>query len=71
MNPVQAIQTAINNYAGQLATISANPLPTYSVQGVNMTFTEYQKFLAEQIKALQEVLVMLSGPYQLITQGVS
>lgn len=71
MTPVQAIQTAITNYATQLATISANPQPSYSVQGVSMTLTEYQKFLAEQIKALQEVLVMLSGPYQLVTQGIS
>ena len=72
MSPTAAqnIQTAINNYAATLAAISASPQPSYSVQGISMTFTEYQSFIVDKMGELNELLVVLSGPYQLVSVGI-
>ena len=65
------INTAIQQVSSLIAQITANPQPNYSVQGVSVSWSEYLAQLVEQQTKLQEVFIFLSGPYELVTQGVS
>lgn len=65
------IQTAIQQVSSLIVQVTANPQPNYSVQGVSVPWAEYLSNLIEQQTKLQEVYIFLSGPYELITQGVS
>ena len=55
------LQTAKENYATILASISASPKPTYSIDGRSYSWVEYQKFLMEQMKAIDAQLSSESG----------
>lgn len=70
MAAIDDVQTSINNVASLLAQITANPQPTYSVQGVSISWTEYKSSLTKDLNELTELLVILSGPYQLTTVAV-
>jgi hypothetical protein len=48
------LQTAYDNYATILAEISESPKPTYSLDGQSFSWTEYQRFLLEQMKAIRD-----------------
>lgn len=47
------LATAYANYATILAEISENPKPTYSIDGQSVSWTEYQRFLLEQMAAIR------------------
>lgn len=55
------LTTARNNYIAQLKDISVNPKPTYTVDGQTFKWTEYQKFLTEQIKTLEGLIASEDG----------
>lgn len=65
------VNTAIVNVTALIASITANPQPTYSLDGQSVSWSEYLATLTAQLEKLQEAAVVLSGPYQLISQGVS
>ena len=65
------INTAIQQVSSLIAQITVNPQPTYSVQGVSISWADYLSQLVAQQEKLQEVFIFLSGPYELVTQGVS
>lgn len=71
MSALTDLQTAYNNVASQLASITANPAPSYSVQGVSISAAEYIAMLTERLDKIQEQIVIQGGPYQLISQGIS
>lgn len=66
-----SINTAIQQVSSLIQQITANPQPSYSVQGVSISWADYLSQLVEQQTKLQEVFIFLSGPYELVTQGVS
>ena len=61
--------SALDNYARLLAEISANRKPSYSIDGQSVSWTEYQRFLVDQIKALQELEQTSAGPFEVRTYG--
>lgn len=65
------INTAILNVSSLIQQITANPQPSYSVQGVSVSWADYLSMLVEQQAKLQEIYIYLSGPYSLVTQAVS
>lgn len=65
------INTAIQQVSSLIAQVTANPQPSYSVQGVSVSWADYLSSLVEQQTKLQEIYIFLSGPYEIITQGVS
>lgn len=71
MATVDDVQTTINQLSAMLVEITASPQPSYSVQGVSVSWSEYKDSLIKNIADLQEVLIFLSGPYQMVTVGVS
>lgn len=65
------IQTSIQQVSALIVQITANPQPSYSVQGVSVSWSEYLAQLTEQLNKFMELQVILSGPYQLVTQAVT
>lgn len=65
------IETAIINVSNLIQQITANPQPSYSVQGVSISWADYLASLVDQEAKLQEIYIFLSGPYELVTRGVS
>lgn len=45
-----------DNYIAALEDISANPKPTYSIDGESWSWTEYQVFLIEKIAELKGLI---------------
>lgn len=56
MAVIDSLRTARTNYAAQLEALSASPKPTYNVDGQSFSWTEYQKFLLESIRQLDEAI---------------
>jgi len=63
--------TTYNNVAARLAEITASPKPSYTENGRTFNWTEYQRFLVDQMTTLKELLVSAEGPYELESRGVT
>lgn len=68
---LDSVNAAILNVTALIAQITANPQPSYSVQGVSVSWSDYLSVLTAQLEKLQEASIYLSGPYELTTQAVS
>lgn len=66
--PQENIDTAISNLCLVIATVSANPKPTYSVDGQTVSWESYFAMLNTQLKNLMEIRQNLNTPFQLITK---
>lgn len=66
----QNIDTAIANYAEQLADISANPKVSYKVGDQMVSWTEYQTFLIKAMADLQAAKQAAGGPFIVRARGV-
>ena len=65
----QNLQTALDNVAAQLATMTANPKPSYSADGQSVSWGEhFNNLLAAQDKLLAQ-LQASEGPWEVITIG--
>lgn len=60
----ERLTAARNNYALILANISANPKPTYNVNGQMFSWNEYQSFLLKAIKELETLLLHSDDPVE-------
>lgn len=54
MTYIDSLTTARDNFASKLAEISANPKASYSIDGQSVSRVEYYRFLADQVKSLNE-----------------
>lgn len=64
------IRTAINNIAQQLADLTANPRPDYTIDGKTISYNAYLQMLMDKLEALKRAEQILSGPYQVFSRGV-
>lgn len=64
------LTTAANNIAATLASISASPKPTYSVDGQTVSWSEYFQMLTMQISVLRRQAQEADGPFEVRTIGV-
>lgn len=67
---LENLKTARDNFASELATESASPKPSYSIDGQSVSWVEYYRFLREQITAL-DMAIAKGEPYQIDVQGWS
>ena len=63
------LATAKANFAQQLADISANPKPSYSVDGRSYQWGEYLKFLTDSMNAIDISIQSEEGPDEVVIQG--
>jgi hypothetical protein len=59
------LTTSRDNLAIRLAEISANPKPTYSVNGQSFSHVEFQRYLLDAIKEIDDLLVSRESPYEI------
>jgi hypothetical protein len=65
------LATAKAGFARQLAEISANPKPSYTVDGRTYNWNEYLRFLMESMKSLDEAIQSEEGPIEVVIQGMT
>ena len=68
---LENLTTARDNYASQLASISAKPKPNYSLDGQSVSWAEYQAFLMDKIEKLNELIQQEGGPFELQTRALT
>ncbi len=64
------LQTALQQVDTLIVQMTANPKPTYSVDGVSYSWESYFAMLCTQREKLEVLIVDAGGPYELITRGV-
>lgn len=65
----QNLTTALDNLAAILVEITADPKPSYEIDGQKVLWTEYQKMILEQMETLQALETTSSGPFEVRTYG--
>lgn len=65
------LQTAINNLASALATESANPKPSYSINGESVDWNGYRAAMLKQIRDMSDLVDDLNGPFDVVVSGMT
>lgn len=63
------LQTALDNVAAQLADVTANPKPTYSVAGRSVSWGEHFNNLQKAYADLKNLLIQEQGPFMVRVRG--
>ena len=53
-----------------MAEITANPKPSYSIDGQSISWAEYHRLLVDLIKSTGELIQLEGSPFEYSTQGV-
>lgn len=69
-NYIENLTTARDNFAAKLAEASANPKPTYNIDGQSVSWTEYYKFLSDQVESLNQKISQ-GEPFEEVSYGIS
>lgn len=64
------LATARTNFITKLAAISADPKPSYNVNGQQFAWTEFYTFLTQQIAQIDNLIAAEDGPYEVQVEGV-
>ena len=68
---LENLTSARANIAKQLADLTANPKPTYSLDGVNVSWTDLFNSLMGQYAEIEKALQRAGGPFEKVTQAIS
>lgn len=71
MAAVDNVNASILNITALIQSITANPQPSYSLDGQSVSWSEYLSSLIERLESLQEASIYMSGPYQLVSRAVT
>jgi len=67
MAALDDLTAARDSLAAKIASVMANPRPSYSVDGRSFSWTEYRASLLRELKDLQAAINMMD-PYTIATQ---
>lgn len=67
---LENLLTIRSNLLAALADISANPKPTYSINGQSVSHNEHRRSLLEEVKSINALIVQADGPYEEIHEGI-
>jgi len=70
MAAIDDLRSAKDNMAANLLAITANPKPSYSIDGQSVSWSEYHKMLLEGITSIS-LLIEQNDPQQSTTYGAS
>ncbi len=65
------LETTLNNLCAALAAESANPQPSYSINGQQVDWNGYRAAVMQQIKSLNEMIEDLNGPFEVTISGMT
>ena len=71
MAVIDSLTTAKAQIAANLAAITLNPKPTYSVDGQSVSWSEYHAMLAEQMARINDLIQVEGGPFENRSQATS
>lgn len=71
MAVVDSLTTAYANVAANLAAITANPKPTYNIDGKSFNWQELFDSYTNQLKALKRAIQDEQAPFQISSRGVT
>lgn len=63
------LETALENIDSQLATMTASPKPTYSLDGKSVSWGEHFNNLLSAREKLVEAIIQAEGPTEIHVQG--
>ncbi len=63
------LQTTLSNLIRVRAEASANPKPTYNINGQQVDWVGYYQFLSSEITRVQSQIADNEGPFEVVTQG--
>lgn len=64
------LATIQSNILATLATESANPKPSYNINGQSVDWNGYRAALMQQLKDLQAMRPMVDGPWEVAIEGM-
>jgi hypothetical protein len=65
------VQIAIENISAKIAELSANPKPSYQIDGQRVEHTEFFRMLCQQLEELRRIQMKLQGPIIKSSRGIS
>lgn len=68
---LENLTTAHTNLVTALVTATANPKPSYSIDGQSVDHTSYISSLIQQIRDLDEAIAREAGPEEHQSQGLT
>jgi len=60
----QNLQTVYSNLVNILNTISANPKPTYSLDGKSVSWIEYYNMVFNNLQNVRRQMIFADGPFE-------
>lgn len=67
---LQNLETTLSNLIRVRAEASADPKPSYTVNGQQFDWVGYYKWLSEEIDKVQAQIATIDGPYEVVVEGV-
>jgi len=58
------LQTAYSNFCNILAQITANPRPTYSLDGKSVSWNEYYSMILSNMENVRRQMIFAAGPFE-------
>ena len=71
MAALDDLTTAKTNIAAQLADMTANPKPSYSVAGRSVSWDEHFRALTEMYEKLMNLIALEGAPYEVGTMVIT
>jgi hypothetical protein len=65
------LTTERSNLWSQMATMSANPKPTYTIGDQTVAWAELYKMLSDRVDAINRQIESADGPFELETRGIA
>jgi len=66
----QNLETSLDNIASQIADITANPKPTYSVAGRSISWSDHFRSLLDAQEKIRQLIAQEEGPALAKIRGV-
>ncbi len=63
--------TVHNQVAALLVEITADPKPSYSVDGESYSWNEYFGMLTDRLELLERAIQRLDGPWEVVSRGIT
>lgn len=70
-NSIATLQLALTNINNQIASITANPKPNYSINGQSISWGEFLKQLLDAQQDINQKIVIATGPDEYVMEGVT
>lgn len=70
-NSIGTLQLALTNVNNLIASITANPKPSYSINGQSVSWGEYLKQLLDAQADINQKIVVATGPDEYVMEGAT